>query len=288
MQKIDLALAVNYLPACFGMVRLLIYMTFLSICTPFEDKFDDRLFIIMFLLIIVDRILIQGDQHIFLDGNAIMLHVFFSNVYQHIRGVSDNVNFSVLLVYFGWSLWSAVVLYDFGVVSKIFQTLSPFYLKPTHMYLSITNGILFFLLFHTAEWESNICRIAKGLTYGVLAIAWTYIVALNDTRFQLPTDNINIQLVARFLPILILPIWMSGLYTAISLIIVVIHLRSVYFSQDTNKKTDELTSVICAPEPLKVEKLPTIVEAPEEPDIETLFRMAKAASMEKEAGSRAH
>jgi hypothetical protein len=279
-EPIDLTLAVNYLPACFCIVRLIVYMTLLSVFTSLQDTLDHRLFIILLIIIYMDRIIIQGDLPLFFDGSAILLHVFLSNIYQHLRGISDDASFQVLIAYFAWCAWSGLLLWDSSCVPRVLQTL-PVHIKPSSLYTVTTSAFLLFLLFHTTPQEPYMLLFAKGLTYGLLAIMWIYVVALHDTRYQLPSDNVNIQVAARFLPILVMPVWMAGFYTIYCFVVMLVHCRNVLFTDatpETNKKTDMLVHINIGSTDQPLQRLPSIPETPEELDTETLFRMAKEAA----------
>jgi hypothetical protein len=251
MQKIDLTLAVNYIPACTCVIKLLTYLLLMSIMAVYDDI---RTFVILGVVIYMDRVL-QG-PNTFLDGNSIIFTVYLSHVYQHIRTSNNELVFSVLLVYFMWGLLACVFLLDHTVVHKALR-----YLLCDIMVIQvgITAAIGIYLLFHTAQVEPYGCTIAKSLAYEIIVIIWIYCIGLkNHVTMQ---QNFTV----RFIPLLILPIYMAVVLWIALMGILVWHVKQTI---------PELQQNVL---PLSVDKHVEPVHQSANDD-ESLFRMARASA----------
>jgi uncharacterized membrane protein len=200
MQNIDLTLAVNYVPACTCILRLLAYLLCLTVLSHYGDP---RTYVLLGVVLYLDKCS-QG-LHVFLDSNSILMTVFAANVYQHLRKISDDIHFTVILAYFAWGVWSCILLHDRGIVSDFVQANMPVPGYLVEVYA--TSLIVCYLLFHTAPSEPYGCLLGQALAFAILSIVWTYLVGLRKHD-----QPLHCRIVTRFLPILILPMWMSVIF----------------------------------------------------------------------------
>jgi len=248
MNNIDLTLAVNYIPACSCTMRLLFFLLWLSVLSAYENT---QYFVILGIVLYLDRIL-HRQCNIF-DSNAVIATVFFTCVYQHMRKSSSELNFTVLIVYFFWALVALVFQWDKGFVLKWVHMI-PFSQHLVEVHL--TAAILFYLLYHKMQTEPYGCVVGKSIVFNIIVIAWIYIVGLKASHVQ-----INNLWMVRYLPILILPLWMSAMFAAVSVGILVWNFRQMF-----------------VPPTILVEKVvPTIVEETKQDldDLEAMFRLAQ-------------
>lgn len=256
MNSIDLTLAVNYIPACSCTMRLLAFLLWLSILAVYEGN---RYYVILGIILYLDRIVHRHSMAIF-DSNAVICTVFFSNIYQHLRKSSDDVHFTVLLVYFIWSVLSCAFQWNQGILLKWLKVI-PFqsHLVEAH----ITAVVLLYLLYHTTQVEPYGCVIGKAIAYNLVVIAWVYVVGIRRT-----SSNMNAKCIVRFLPVLILPIWMSILFTAVSVGIIIYHFKTLF--QTVKPVQPPIQSV-------QQKELTVIQEETTKDidDIEAVFRLAK-------------
>ena len=268
MSNIDLTLAVNYIPACSCTMRLLAFLLWLSILAVYDDH---RYYVILGIVLYLDRI-IHRNMTIF-DSNAVICTVYFANIYQHLRRSSDDVHFAVLLVYFVWSVFSCFFQWNQGILLKWLKVI-PFqsHIVEAHF----TSVVVLYLLYHTAQVEPYGWVIGKSITYNLVVIAWVYIVGLRR-----PSSNMNAKCIVRFLPILVLPIWMSVLFTVVSVGILIYHFKQSFHNNNTLQATIN-KPVVNNSNTMNVlpKNTPVIQEetASEMEDIEAMFRLAKQST----------
>lgn len=296
---IDLTLAVNYIPACSCIIRLLVYLLCLTILSHYGD---DRTYVLLSLLLYIDRrasqapqILISSTSHI-LDSSSILLTVFFANVYQHLRRTTDDVHFTVLLVYFFWSLFAGALILDRGTLTHFLENRLPF---PGYIVESqVTCLVIGYLLYHPAQNEPYGCLLTQAISFAVLVIVWVYLVGLKN-----PT-HMTSRYIARFLPVLILPIWMSILFSLACLILLFIHFKRQWWptskdvqggsslsgtetfstTSNTTIEASNLTLSTIPEEPYNTNSnsnSSTIQDPSDKEDIEAMFRKAKLHSAQK-------
>jgi hypothetical protein len=205
MNPIDLSLAVNYIPACSCLVRLMFYLLCLSILSNYEDS---RTYIVLAIMVYLDRWFTRGHHTTVFDTNSVLLTVFFAHVYQHVRRISDDVFFPVLLVYFLWAVFAIVCLVD---SQRVTQALLAVHIKVNTLGVLVVSGVLLFLLYYTGANEPYGCVILKSMGFTVCCISWIYLVGIGHSNDIMMSG----MYIIRFLPILILPIWMAIIFSVV-------------------------------------------------------------------------
>lgn len=265
MQNIDLSLAINYIPACTCLFRMALY----SIVDMFVfDWHDARLRATLGFVLYLDRV-VQG-KGMFFDGNSIIFTAFFAHEFQYIRKYSNNLDFTVLMVYFVWGLLAAFITADAHPVTQNIANMVK--LNSTLIQTICTISILSFLLYHTAINEHYLCDVVKANLFGIVSVIWIYIIGLK--RGTITTHSILV----RFLPVLILPIWMSLVYFLLTFLLVVWcvknHVRVMLPPCDTEDD----------PEPVAISIPPPVSSSVPEPEddedeLVAIFRQAKAEAV---------
>lgn len=205
MTPIDLSLAVNYIPACSCLVRLMFYLLCLSILSNYEDS---RTYIVLAIMMYLDRWFTRGNHATVFDTNSVLLTVFFAHVYQHVRRISDDVFFPVLLVSFLWAVFSIVCLVD---SQRVTQALLAVHIKVNTLGVLVVSGVLLFLLYYTGANEPYGCVLLKSIGFAVCCISWIYMVGIGHSNDVMMSG----MYIIRFLPILILPIWMAIIFSVV-------------------------------------------------------------------------
>lgn len=246
VDNIDLSLAINYIPACSCLARLLCYLAVQGATDLYADH---RLVVVLGTLLYMDRVL--QNKGSFFDSNAIIYTVYFAHIFQYVRGVDTQLYFSVLLVYFCSGLLSLFYLWDHPCMMKIAnKLLLP--LETIQVWICILPVL--YLLFSATQEEIYACYFCKAVCFAVLVIVWIYVIGLKYSRLN------SQAFVVRFLPILILPIYMAVVHIICCVFIIFVHLRQ---------------NLMYSEEPPKAESVQTN-EVQQEDDIEAMFRMAKA------------
>lgn len=244
MQRIDLSLAVNYIPACTCVLRMLMYLSISAFLLMYEDS---RVYVVLGALLYVDRY-IQG-RVLFFDGNSILVSVFCVDVYQHLRGYTDEVVFTVLLAYFVWGIVSVFILLDVtGIVNNtprkadynnanddekehgstvmsLCNTEHKQYLSWAIELVQVlgTAALLLFLLVHPTIREPFANHVIKSLCFVFLVIMWIYLVSIGNVYY---CATHHVYFLVRFLPVIVLPIWMSMVFSSVCIIVLIYKYRS--------------------------------------------------------------
>jgi hypothetical protein len=175
-----------------------------------------KFYVILSTILYVDRYT-QGNV-VFFDGNSILLSIFFAHLFQHVRGTGVDVSFHVVLVYFIWGAIAALNLVDiFGVTHKngIYSNLLLYFKKIlfvdiTSTQVFITASIIVFLSFHPTPVEPWGYITSKTFLFTIITTLWIYLVHMRTTHFN---ATYHTHYLVRFLPILILPFWMSMVFS---------------------------------------------------------------------------
>ena len=92
--QVDLSLAVNYVPACSCIVRLLILLLFTS---HIDDEHEIGGFVLVSLLVYLDRITNRvWAGNVIFDSSAVIMAVFFAEIFQVLRVSATDVRLSFM------------------------------------------------------------------------------------------------------------------------------------------------------------------------------------------------
>ena len=92
--QVDLSLAVNYVPACSCVVRVLVLLLFTS---HIDDAYEIGGYVLVSLLVYLDRItnrVFAGN--VIFDSSAVIMAVFFAQVFQMLRYSATDVRLSFM------------------------------------------------------------------------------------------------------------------------------------------------------------------------------------------------
>lgn len=252
MQHIDLSLAVNYIPACSCMFRLLVYLCTQTLLKAYED---DRTLVLGAIILYLDRVF--QNKAAFFDSNAILYTVFFADIFQDLRQDTTHVDFSVFLAYFLWGCSGFVFLCD----KKLWNGVA--YLDNTSIQVVLSSFFLLYILNHEHIQEPNLCHTAKSVMFVVLVIVWIYVIGLK----YMPINNQ--RYLVRFLPVIVIPIWMSIVYSMVCLVYI------AWIIKQNLAAPERLPVIHEEPDPTDIH---AVHEQQEENDLEAMFRLAKAAA----------
>lgn len=204
--SVDLSLAINYVPAAFCLVRVLLYMIAICAIGPGEEIGG---FLIAGLVLYVDRAVVRVyTQHTIFDATAVVSAVYFSNVYMLVRtSVTDTrVSFMHVVAHMLWMLCCGCLLVEPARLTKVFERRNRAY----HAVPAVITAVaLVALSLHHADREPAGIRVTRAMTFSVLAIGWVYIVA---TQKFTGAQEHSTHFVARFAPVLVCPVYMAGLF----------------------------------------------------------------------------
>lgn len=203
---VDLTLAVNYLPACACLGKVLVFMLAVAIIPPGREV--DGLVIIAAMLY-MDRMV---TRNIIFDANAILLAIFFANVHAGIRASSSQLAYRVLVdcMFLCWAAGSLVLLGEPSMVKKVVER------KPEAARLVpvVLMLVIVVAMTHVHEpLEPGGVRCFRAVAFTLLSFAWIYIVGVHATTGIEYLKENSCQFVARLSPVLYASQWVAALFT---------------------------------------------------------------------------
>lgn len=281
MKRVDLALAVNYLPACACLGKLLLLMLVLATIPAGEELFGG--YILMAAVLYLDRVL---TRNIIFDASAILMAVFFANVHAAIRATSTQRSYPVLMggLHLCWMAMCLLLLAEPAPVRRVFEKrVRASKVVPVALMLLIVVCIAHF----HRPLESGPVRACRAVGFTLLSFAWIYIVGIHTGHGLEYLKDTSCQFVARLAPALYSPLWMAALFVPAAVgALVVQHMRittaSAGHAEATAGGYAPVQVVIVPPKPPEPAAAPENASAANDEGLEELFRLAK------QSASRSH
>jgi hypothetical protein len=205
-QKVDLSLAVNYLPACACLAKMLVFM--LAVTLIPEGREVDGL-VVLAAMLYVDRLL---TRNIIFDANAILIAVLFANAHAGIRAVSTHRAFQSLMdgLFVFWAAGSlALICEPRGVKQAMDRRATWAKIVPVLLMLLIVVATSHF----HADMEPGAVRCCRALAFTLLSFAWIYIVGVRAPHGIEYLKENSCQFVARLSPVLYVSVWIAAAFT---------------------------------------------------------------------------
>ena len=271
----DLTLAVNYLPACECLGKMLILM--LSVAwIPQGNEVDA--YISIAAVLYMDRLV---TRNMIFDANAILLAVYFANVQAQLRAVSQHRAYPLLVdaMFLVWAMGSVVLIAEpMAVKNALERRPRANKLGPVLLMLMIVPAIAHF----HAPLETGGTRGCRAVAFTLLAFAWIYIVGIHTPHGIEYLKENSSQFVARLAPVLYASLWIAVVFSLAAvagLVMQYLRLMGVTATHSVEKKTGGVgeTSVTLPQEVLALEHHHG--SADETVDAEELFRLARMQSM---------
>jgi hypothetical protein len=282
---VDLSLAVNYIPACACLTKVLIFMLAAN-AVPANLEVD-ALFIMAGILY-MDRLV---TRNIIFDANAILLAIFFANVHAGVRAYSTRRAYPFLVdaMFLFWACGSVVLLFDPRSVRAELDK-RPWAARLVPVVLMI---IIVVAIAHVyGPLETGGIRCCRAVAFALLSFAWIYIVGVHaPAGIEYLKEN-SCQFVSRLSPVLYASPWIAGAFTvgAVSAFIT-IHMRSSPAGSPAGRPSGGYHSLLLptplAPLPDTNTSTTTPRGKEEEADgenIEELFRLAQKQQAARKAG----
>jgi hypothetical protein len=208
--KVDLTLAVNYLPACACLGKMLVFMLAVG-NIPVGREIDA--FVLLAALLYMDRLV---TRNIIFDANAILLAVFFANVHAGIRALTIHRAYQALMdgMYFFWATGSVVLICEPPVVKQALERRARLsrIVPVILMLLIVVSTSHFHEPLEPAGWRS--CR---AVAFTLLSFAWIYIIGVHTTHGIEYLKENSCQFVARLSPVLYTSPWIAAIFTIASI-----------------------------------------------------------------------
>lgn len=269
---VDLTLAVNYLPACACLGKMLVFMLVLT-AIPAEEEVEGLILIAAVLY--MDRL---TTHNIIFDANAILLAIFFANVHASIRAASQHSAYGGLVdgMFLFWAMGSLVLIWDPPPVKQAFdRRVGMAKVVPVLLMLLLVVAISHF----RCPLEPGGVRACRAVAFTLLAFAWVYIVGIHSAHgIEYLKDNSS-QFVARLSPVLYATPWIAAAFTVGATGgFVMLYMRMVTVDARLSPSAPVQPAV---PDDLEQQRPPPVVKLPPKADEseEELFRQARMQSM---------
>lgn len=203
---VDLTLAVNYLPACACLGKVLVFMLVVAAIPPGHEV--DGLVIVAAMLYL-DRMV---TRNIIFDANAILLAIFFANAHAGIRALSTQHAYKVLVdcMFLCWAAGALVLLGEPHMIKKTIER-KPEAARLVPVLLML---VIVVAMTHVHEpLESGGIRCCRAVAFTLLSFAWIYIVGVHATTGIEYLKENSCQFVARLSPVLYASQWIAVLFT---------------------------------------------------------------------------
>ena len=263
MKKVDLALAVNYVPACLCLCKALVLMLLLSAIQSGEEIRGG--YIPLAGMLYLDRLVMRN---MIFDANAILLALYFANVHAAVRATSLRQAYPVFVA--GLHLcWAGMCLTLLAEPGKVRWWLEKRAQASRVVPVLFMVGVLAGTAYVHAPMETGGVRTCRALGFTLLAFAWIYLVGIHAQNGIEYLKETSCQFVARLAPILYSPLWLAALFMPAAVAALGWHYSTRF--QTVCGGLQEV--VVSPPQPVEAAK----VESPtsEEAQLHELFRQAK-------------
>ncbi len=279
----DLTLAVNYIPACSCLTKVLLLMLAMSLI-PATSEVDG--FLLLAAMLYTDRLI---TRNIIFDANAILLAILFANIHAAVRAsrTKHAYRFFVDGMFVFWACGSLVLLVEPSTVKRELDK------RPSAARLVAVLLMLLIVVCISAihePLEPGGIRCCRAVAFALLSFAWIYIIGVRaNSGIEYLKEN-SCQFVARLSPVLYAPLWIAAVFTVGAIAaFTTLHMRA------SNQQSQPF---YYSPLPLCKESPPAkdmarISEAQpppppppvaEEEDVEELFRMAQRQQAARKNG----
>jgi hypothetical protein len=199
--KVDLTLAVNYLPACACLCKVLGLMLALSLIAPGDEVRSG--YIPLAAVLYLDRLL---TRNLIFDANSILMAIYFSNAHAVVRATSQrNVHFLITAIpHILWIGGCLTLLVEPAPVRQLMERRKSIgKITPVIAMLMIivgTAGIF-------SPLETSPVRACRALAFTLLSFVWIYMVGIHSPQgIEFLKEN-SYQFIMRLAPILYSPLW---------------------------------------------------------------------------------
>lgn len=255
MQRVDLSLAVSYLPAALCILRLNIYMIGITCLKPGEDIGG---LLIIGNVLYLDRLAFTlTSQMTIFDSNAVLLSVYISHIYLYVRNITAEQTMSFMCTAVGlwWALTCLALIIEPPQMRRWMDDHPKLcnFIPPTIMAASLV------AMFSTkSELETSLLRYARSHAFALLSVFWVYIVGIKK---KIPPEQSN-HFISRFSPALYLPSYVCFIFFLLSTGCLLYHYYKTFLC-DTEEK------------PIVVVEKQVLITVEDETDTEEMFRLAR-------------
>ena len=280
---VDLTLAVNYLPACACLGKMLVFMLAVTMI-PYGQEIGG--FILLAAMLYMDRLV---TRNIIFDANAILLAVFFANVHASIRATSIHRAYQGLVdgMFLFWAVGSLVLISEPAQLKRVLdRRINMAKLVPVLLMLLIVVAISHF----HSPLESGGVRACRAVAFTLLSFAWIYIVGIHTPHGIEYLKENSCQFVSRLAPVLYTSAWIAVAFTIGA--VGAFATQYVRLVASADEEQGKYTTAVQSENRSALSAMPSVVVAAVDPvsvpaqpaeDEEELFRLARMQSIASSA-----
>lgn len=265
-QVVDLTLAVNYLPACACLGKLLVFTLAIALIPPGEEV---RGFVPLAAMLYLDRMV---TRNIIFDANAILLAVFFANVHAAIQAMATRHAYPFLIwgLHCCWVGMCLTLLVEPSQVKWAFEKqVKASKMVPVVLMLVVLVGTAYV----QSPLEPGVIRAARGMAFTLLSFAWIYVVGIHSQHGIEYLKETSCQFVARLAPVLYSPLWLAAAFVPAAIGALTIQQSRISQAAASPPQLASISVVSTSEPPTNYDACPTGAED----DVQELFRLAKMA-----------
>jgi hypothetical protein len=203
-QVVDLTLAVNYLPACACLGKILIFSMVIVLIPPGEET---KGFVPLAAVLYMDRLI---TRNIIFDASAILMAVFFANVHAAIQATATRHAYQLFLwgLHTCWAMTCLLLIAE-PPQAKRLTTLMANKVVPVAMMLVIVVATAYV----QSPLEPGVVRACRAVAFTLLSFAWIYVVGIHSPHGIEYLKETSCQFVARLAPVLYSPLWLIAVFS---------------------------------------------------------------------------
>ena len=262
--QVDLSLAVNYLPACACLCKVLVFVLLVGLIQPGEEVRGG--YIPLAAMLYLDRLV---TRNMIFDANAILLAVYFANVHAAVRATSVGRAYTVFEwgLHMCWIGFCITLVMDPAQVRWFFEKrVQASKLMPVVFMLSILVGTAYL----HAPLESAPVRACRALAFTLLSFAWVYVIGIHSASGIEYLKETSSQFIVRLAPVLYSPIWLAAVFVPAVIAALVAQYHATYRQIQSSSHLHQS----CAVEEGQAATVRS-TETPEDLQLHELFRQAK-------------
>jgi hypothetical protein len=207
IMKVDLTLAVNYLPACICLCKALVLTLAMALIPPGEEMRGG--YIPLAALLYMDRMLMRN---MIFDANAILMAIYFANVHAAVRASSLRQTYQIFM----WGLhvcWVGMCLTLLTNPSRVRWLFEKKAQASKVVPVALMLLILVCTSFVNSPLETGVIRACRALAFTMLSFAWIYMVGIHSQQGIEYLKETSCQFVARLAPVLYSPLWLAVVFS---------------------------------------------------------------------------
>jgi hypothetical protein len=256
LMDVDLRLAVNYLPACACLCKVLVFMLLVGLVPPGHEVRGG--YIQLAAMLYLDRL---QTRNLIFDANAILMAIFFANVHAAVRATALRGAYAVLV----WGLhlcWVGMCLTLLAEPARVRWFLEKRVQASRLVPVVFMLAVLVASAYIHAPLEDPPVRACRALAFTLLAFAWVYVVGIHTPQGIEYLKETSCQFVVRLAPVLYSPLWLAALFSPAAV-------AALALQHSLRQQPHQPLQTVQAPEP---------AESQEELQMQELFRQAKMLS----------